>query len=99
MSLKPRKLAHIGFVIVVAGLLVSVLVPAAVWIAFGLWALSIITGALALARNGRIFPATTQMVSGRDKYHLDIFGFVEVYLAILPALATIAILIFISVNK
>jgi len=94
MISKPRKIAHIGLGLVIIGVIISLVTPMAYWISLGIWALSVIAGVFAIIANGRAFPTTAQVVSGIDREHLDLLGYIEVYLAILPLIATIAIVIF-----
>ncbi len=89
----PKKIAHLGFGTVLIGFLIYLLVPGAYWISLGFWLISVVFGIIALVKNGRVFPSTGQIVHGSGGKHLDLFGYIEVYLAILPGVVTIAIII------
>lgn len=99
MLSKPRVLAHIAFGFVIAGFLIFTINPKAYPMSLGFWLLSVITGIFALIKNGRIFPTVKQIKEGDDEDKLDMLQFVEVYLALVPGIFTVAYLIFMAIIK
>ncbi|HHS49798.1 MAG TPA: hypothetical protein ENN07_01640 [candidate division Zixibacteria bacterium] len=91
---KAKKAAHIGLGVVVFGLLVFLIAPSLYWISMVLWLIALGAGIAALVFNRRVFPNTEQMM-GHDKSGLDVLGYVEVYVTFVPAIAAIAMIIFI----
>jgi hypothetical protein len=94
---KPRKLAHIAFVFVVSGLLLSVLAPKIYSVSLGMWFLSVAVGIIALIKNGRLFPRIALTRSDDDAEKLDMIHFVEVYLSLIPGIFVIAYILFFKV--
>ncbi len=97
MLAKPRILAHLGFLLVTAGLVISMLVPAAYPVSLGLWLIAVVAGIFALVKNGRLFPNITLTRAGEDPEKLDVLHFVEVYLSLIPGIFLVAYLIYFKI--
>ncbi|GEM_PF-2303296 len=90
---KPRKYAHISLGVLLLGLFVYLIFPAWFWGSLALWGAAFVIGIVALVFNGRAFPNTEQMI-GQDPHGLDLIGYIEVYVTMVPAISLVAILIF-----
>jgi len=90
----PREWAHLSLELVTIGLAIRLLVPEAFWISLVFWGMSVISGVVTFIKNGRILPTTAQML-GRNNGKLGLLGFIEVYLALVPAITAVAMLIYI----
>ncbi|HDR90745.1 MAG TPA: hypothetical protein ENN75_00695 [candidate division Zixibacteria bacterium] len=97
MFSKPRILAHIGFLLVTAGLVISMLIPPAYPVSLGLWLIAVVAGVFALIKNGRLFPNIALTRTGEDPDKLDILHFVEVYLSLIPGIFIVAYLIYFKI--
>jgi hypothetical protein len=90
---KAREIAHLSVAIFVLGFvflgayvtfkLMWAIIPAGILLLFGA-----LLGVVTLVKNKRFFP-NTAAITGRDEEHLDIIGYIEAYVSILPALLLI----------
>jgi len=93
-----RSWAHLSFGIVFIGLFVNLINSRAYVVSLSIWGLSAILGVITLIINRRVFPKTAHIVR-RDPNHLDILGYIEVYLALLPLIIAIILLVYIFYFK
>ena len=98
MQDSPRKYAHIGFGLVVIGIVVQLVNSGAYLISFLFWAAALVFGIIALVKNGRAFPSTDEMI-GVDKKGLGLLGYIETYLCLLPTAVGIILTIYIIILK
>ena len=101
--MKPRKLAHFSFVFfflgfISLGLRVLQIIEGAIFAAGFFWIVSLVIGIVTLIINKRFFP-NKEVLEGRDLNHLDIVGFTEAYLGILPFVLVIVFGIYYFINK
>ncbi len=98
MLKSPRTLAHIGLGMVITGLFLYIIFPTAYWFSLALWGLAFIFGIITLAKNGRAFPNSEQII-GRDSLGLDLLGYIEVYVSFVPVVVAIATILYFMVLK
>lgn len=93
-----RSLAHIGLGLVISGLVVHAFYPKAYLVSFVAWLLAFFFGIWTFIKNKRIFPTKEQML-GADHIGLDLIGYIEAYLSILPAIMAIILIVFIALLR
>ena len=98
MPKSPRTWAHIGVGTIILGLLLHLISPAAYLFSLGIWALAAVVGIISLVKNGRIFPNQRQ-VMGYDSVGLNIIGYIEVYVSLVPMIAAAAMMIYFAIAK
>ena len=98
MLKSPRTWAHIGLGVVILGLLLYIILPTAYWFSLGIWTLAAVVGIISLVKNGRIFPNQRQ-VMGHDSVGLNILGYIEVYVSLVPTISAAAMIIYLLIAK